>query len=90
MATRKTSSKSSKTKTAKAEAVVIPPYPGISEAELKSLASKLDKAKDSYRVSDMIRKVNGDDYGSRHDVAWHLVACRAIHPETNPHLLSFL
>ena len=90
MATRKTSSKTSKTKTPKADAVVIPPYPGISEADLKSLATKLNKAKDSYRVSDMIRKVNGDHWGSRHNVAWHLVACRAIHPETNPALLTFL
>lgn len=94
MATRKTSSKSSsktsKSKAAKAEPVVIPPWPGIEESVLQDLAVKLDRAKDSYRVSDMIRKVNGDEWGTRHAIAWHLVACRAIHPETNPHLLGFL
>lgn len=94
MATRKTTTKTTKTttKSAKTSAkqVVIPPWPGISEEALRALATKIDKAKDSYRISDMIRKVNGDDWRSRVPIAWHLVACRAVHPEANPHLLSFL
>lgn len=92
MATRKTSTKSTTTKTAKpkAERVVIPPWPGIADDALRPLATKIDKAKDSYRISDMIRKVNGDDWRSRHPIAWHLAACRAIHPETNSSVLDFL
>ncbi len=91
MATRKTSPKTTK-KSAKAapEPVVIPPWPGISEEALQSLAVKIDKAKDSYRISDMILKVNGDDWRSRRALVWHLIACRAAHPEANPHLLYFL
>lgn len=91
MATRKTSSKTTK-KSAKAapEPVVIPPWPGISEEALQSLAAKIDKAKDSYRISDMIRNVNGGDWSSQYTIAWHLIGCRAIHPETNPSILHFL
>ncbi len=91
MATRKTSTKTTK-KSAKptAESVVIPPWPGISDRALQSLAVKIDKAKDSYRISDMILKVNDDDWGSRFAIAWHLIACRAVHPEANPYLLYFL
>jgi hypothetical protein len=91
MATRKTSSKSpKKAAKTKADPVVIPPWPGIADDVLRSLAEKIDKAKDSYRISDMIRKVNGDDWGQRLPIAWHLVACRAIHPETNRNILEFL
>lgn len=91
MATRKTSSKSTK-KASKVEAepVVIPPWPGIAIDALQALAQKIDKAKDSYRISDMILKVNGDEWGQRRALAWHLVACRAIHPETNQNILEFL
>ncbi len=73
-----------------APGVVIPPWPGISDKALKGLAEKLDKVKDSYRASNMIRKVNGDDWGSRQAIAWHLVACRAIHPEANVHLFELV
>jgi hypothetical protein len=92
MATRKTSTKSTTTKTAKpkAQRVIIPPWPGIADDALEPLATKIDKAKDSYRISDMIRKVNGDDWRSRIPIAWHLAACRAIHPETNSSVLDFL
>ncbi|MBK9261679.1 MAG: hypothetical protein IPM54_17970 [Polyangiaceae bacterium] len=92
MAARTTKPKTTKTKTPKAapEPVVIPPWPGISDDALQALAVKLDKAKDSYRVSDMILKVNGDEWGARHALAWHLVACCAIHPESNPSLFEFV
>lgn len=90
MVTRKTSPKTKKKNSKTAEPVVIPPWPGIAEDALQALAQKIDKAKDSYRVSDMILKVNGDEWGQRHALAWHLVACGAIHPETNPSVLDFL
>jgi hypothetical protein len=70
--------------------VVIPSWPGIADDVLQALAIKIDKAKDVYRVSDMIRKVNGDDWRSKHPIAWQLAACRAIHPETNPVVFEFL
>lgn len=90
MATRKTSPKTSKKASKTAEPVVIPPWPGIADDALQALAQKIDKAKDSYRISDMILKVNGNEWGKRHALAWHLVACHAIHPETNSNILGFL
>lgn len=81
-----------KAKAPKEEAITveIPPWPDIAVEELRDLAQKLNKAKDSYRVSDLICKVNGDDWGSRHAIAWHLVACRAVQAEANPNVLDFL
>jgi len=69
-----------------------PSFPGIEDKALRALAQKLDKTFDpnGYKHNNAILKVNGNDWGTRHALLWHLAAHRLVKAEANIGILYML
>ncbi len=80
------------TKKDKPEETPIPPFGEIDEKALRRAAAKLmkDARIDQYKVSKIVRDVNGDDYGSVNALLWHLVEHGALKPEGHGGVLYLL
>ncbi len=64
-------------------------FAGLGPKQLKSLATKLKKAKANYKISEIVREAVGDE-ATPLDVVRHLVAAGHLDPMPNGALLSYL
>lgn len=65
-----------------------PPFPGVEPRAVKSLATKLAKLDDSYRIRDAVKKVAGD--ADPQALGWYLVVHDLVDAAQHDALIGFL
>ncbi|MBL9025534.1 MAG: WGR domain-containing protein [Myxococcales bacterium] len=75
-----------------AAAPTIPSWRHLDEKALRRLAQKLAKKPsiDEYKVGDVVRDANGDDWGATAELLWHLVTHGLLQPEGMQGVLNLL